>query len=65
MGDVLLRRTRLGLLAARELCAEDAGAAHRVARAMAGELRWDERRIAQEVEQFRLEAAEEGIVVSP
>jgi glycerol-3-phosphate dehydrogenase len=63
VGDVLLRRTRLGLLAARELCSEQGGAPERVARAMAGELGWDERRVAQEVEQFRLEATQEGIVV--
>jgi hypothetical protein len=30
---------------------------------MASELGWDEPRVAQEVEQFRVEAAEEGIVV--
>jgi glycerol-3-phosphate dehydrogenase len=64
VGDVLLRRTRLGLLSARELCAGDNGAAERVARAMARELGWDERRIGQEVDQFRQEATEEGIVVS-
>jgi glycerol-3-phosphate dehydrogenase len=64
VGDVLLRRTRLGLLAARELCAPDSGAPERVARAMADELGWDRRRIEQEVEQFRREATEEGIVVS-
>ncbi len=64
VGDVLLRRTRLGLLAARELCAQESGAPERVARAMADELGWDGRRIEQEVEQFRREASEEGIVVS-
>jgi glycerol-3-phosphate dehydrogenase len=63
VGDALLRRTRLGLLAARELCGERSAAPERVARAMASELGWDERRVAEEVEQFRIEAAEEGIVV--
>jgi glycerol-3-phosphate dehydrogenase len=63
VGDVLLRRTRLGLLAARQLCADGSEAPERVARAMAGPLGWDERRIGREVEQFRLEAAEEGINV--
>jgi glycerol-3-phosphate dehydrogenase len=63
VGDVLLRRTRLGLLAARELCSDQSEAPERVARAMAGELGWDERRVAKEVEHFCVEAAEEGIVV--
>ena len=63
VGDVLLRRTRLGLLAARQLCSERSGAPERVARAMAGELGWDEQRIGEEVDKFRLEAAEEGINV--
>ncbi len=63
VGDVLLRRTRLGLLSARELSAEDSGAAERVARAMASEVAWDERRIEQEVERFAVEAAQEGINV--
>ncbi len=30
---------------------------------LAGERGWDERRIAQEVEQFRLEASQEGMNV--
>ncbi len=64
VGDVLLRRTRLGLLAARALCSEDGAAPARVAAAMAGELGWDERRATQEVERFRHEGAEEGIVVA-
>jgi glycerol-3-phosphate dehydrogenase len=60
VGDVLLRRTRLGLLAAREL--ED-GAARRVAAALGAEKRWDEARIAAEVERWRAEAEAEGLVV--
>jgi glycerol-3-phosphate dehydrogenase len=63
VGDVLLRRTRLGLLAARELTAGDAEAARRVARAMALELGWDRERIELEVSRFALEADAEGIVV--
>jgi glycerol-3-phosphate dehydrogenase len=63
VGDVLLRRTRLGLLAARELCAPDSQAPVRVAQAMAAELGWDEARVASEVELFRAEADAEGIVV--
>jgi glycerol-3-phosphate dehydrogenase len=63
VGDVLLRRTRLGLLAARELCAADANAPIRVARAMAPELGWDDARIGDEVQRFLAEAAAEGLVV--
>jgi glycerol-3-phosphate dehydrogenase len=65
VGDVLLRRTRLGLLAARQLCSERSGAPERVARAVASELGWGEQRVSHEVEQFRYEAAGEGIVVDP
>jgi glycerol-3-phosphate dehydrogenase len=64
VGDVLLRRTRLGLLAARELCASPGEAPLRVARAIAPELGWDEGRVEREVDAFRLEAGQEGIVVS-
>jgi glycerol-3-phosphate dehydrogenase len=60
LGDVLLRRTRLGLLAARDVA--DPGAARRVASALAPELGWDEGRIAAEVERFAQEAEAEGIV---
>jgi glycerol-3-phosphate dehydrogenase len=63
IGDVLLRRTRLGLLAARDL-ADDPQAVPRVAEALGRELGWDERRQAEEVERFRAEAAAEGIVVA-
>jgi glycerol-3-phosphate dehydrogenase len=65
VADVLLRRTRLGLLAARELCAPDGDAPLRVARAMGTELGWDEARAVLEVERFRAEADAEGIVVDP
>ncbi len=68
IGDVLLRRTRLGLLAARELTgAGTAGASdavRRTADVMAGELGWSEQRSLQEIESFSLEALAEGIVVS-
>ncbi|GAC1434953.1 MAG: glycerol-3-phosphate dehydrogenase/oxidase [Solirubrobacteraceae bacterium] len=60
VGDVLLRRTRLGLLAARELAD---GPAARVAAALGAELGWPEARLATELENFRLEADAEGIVV--
>ena len=60
VGDVLLRRTRLGLLAARGLAGEPAS---RVAAALAVELGWDAARVAMELESFRAEAEAEGIVV--
>lgn len=58
VGDVLLRRTRLGLLAARQLTREPVGA---VALAMAGQLGWDGARIEAEMERFSHEAQAEGI----
>jgi glycerol-3-phosphate dehydrogenase len=64
VGDVLLRRTRLGLTAARSVCAEGAAAAHRVAGAMAAECGWDDARREREASAFAAEAAAEGIVVS-
>ncbi len=63
VGDVLLRRTRLGLLAARSVAGAGAPAAERVARAMAGELGWDDARIAVELERFADEARAEGLLV--
>jgi glycerol-3-phosphate dehydrogenase len=64
VGDVLLRRTRLGLLAARELCAPDSGAPALVARAIAPELGWDEARVVDEVARFRDEARAEGLITT-
>ncbi len=64
VGDVLLRRTRLGLLAGRELCAESSEAPLRVARAIGSELEWDESRIIAEVDRFRSEAQAEGIAAA-
>jgi glycerol-3-phosphate dehydrogenase len=63
VGDVLLRRTRLGLLAARELCGDGGGAVERVGGLLARELGWDQQRRRAEVEGFRREAREEGILV--
>ncbi len=60
IGDVLLRRTRLGLLAAREL----GGACspiNRVADVLARELDWSPERRGQEIERFAEEANAEGI----
>jgi glycerol-3-phosphate dehydrogenase len=63
VSDVLMRRTRLGLVAARELCDPAGGIPARVARAMGAELGWDARRVADEADAFRVEARAEGLVV--
>ena len=61
LGDVLLRRTRLGLLAARELT--DEAMLRSLVDGLGGELGWDGTRRALEIERFREEASAEGIVV--
>jgi glycerol-3-phosphate dehydrogenase len=63
VADVLLRRTRLGLTAARRLCAPGEQAPERVARALGAELGWDGERCAREADRFRADAAAEGLVV--
>ncbi len=63
IGDVLLRRTRLGILAAREVLGEEVLA--RVAGALGAELGWDEARTAAEAQRFREEAQLEGIALEP
>jgi glycerol-3-phosphate dehydrogenase len=65
VGDVLLRRTRLALLAARQLSSDNGGVARRVASAMAPELGWDDARAARQAEAFFVEADAEGVVVAP
>jgi glycerol-3-phosphate dehydrogenase len=64
VGDVLLRRTRLGLLAARELTGPGAAGPRRVAEAMAPVLGWGAARVDAEVARFAVEADAEGLVVS-
>jgi glycerol-3-phosphate dehydrogenase len=67
VGDVLLRRTRLGLIAARELLGKDADGGSqigRVAALLGHELGWSEQRIAAETESFLQEARLEGILVA-
>jgi glycerol-3-phosphate dehydrogenase len=64
VGDVLLRRTRVGLLSARELAAPGADGPRRVAEAMGDELGWDAARISLEVTRFAAEAQAEGNVVA-
>ncbi|TMK38318.1 MAG: glycerol-3-phosphate dehydrogenase/oxidase [Actinobacteria bacterium] len=63
VGDVLLRRTRLGLLAAEELLGSERAAA-RVAATLGAELDWDERAVAAQLEGFEGEARAEGIRVA-
>ena len=63
VGDVLLRRTRLGLTGARALCAPGEQAAERVAAVLAAEHGWDAARVAAEADAFRAEAAAEGVVL--
>ena len=62
LGDVLLRRTRLGLLDARALTAPGAERPRVVAEAMAAELGWDPARIARELDDWRELARAEGLV---
>jgi glycerol-3-phosphate dehydrogenase len=64
VGDVLLRRTRLGLTGARALCAPGEPAPERVAAALGDELGWDAGRRAAEAAAFRAEAEAEGVVVA-
>jgi len=59
VADVLLRRTRLGLLAAPQL--RDAAAARPVADALGAELGWSRRRVKREAEAWLGAAAEAGI----
>jgi glycerol-3-phosphate dehydrogenase len=67
IGDVMLRRTRLGLLAARELMADtpagESGPVQLVGDVIARELGWSAERLAVEIERFAAEAAAEGILV--
>jgi glycerol-3-phosphate dehydrogenase len=61
VGDVLLRRTRLGLLAARELGGVG-NPINRVADVLARELGWSSERRGREIERFAQEADAEGIM---
>ena len=59
--DVLMRRTRLGLLDAPRLTAPGAEGPRVVAQTMATELGWDDARIEHELETWRRVAAAEGL----
>ena len=61
VGDALLRRTRLGLLAAADVAAPDGEVARRVAGAMAPELGWDDAATDEAAQAFLDEARAEGI----
>ena len=61
VSDVLLRRTRLGLTAARGIRESDGEVPMRVARAMGAELGWDEARVALEARRFDEEARAEYV----
>ncbi len=63
LGDVLLRRTRLGLLAGREIAA-GGEVARRVADALAPELGWDEAARTAQIAAWGAEATAEGVVGS-
>ncbi len=62
VADVLLRRTRLGVLDARGLCEPGAEGPALVARAMAGQLDWDDARMERELADWREVARAEGLV---
>jgi len=66
IGDVLFRRTRLALLAGRELAPGEDGSPPAVARrtgdVLARELGWDQLRLGLELERFGEEARAEGVV---
>ncbi len=62
VGDVLLRRTRLGLVAARDVAAPGGDVARRVAAAMASETGWDGAAQEAAAAAFADEAQAEGIV---
>jgi len=59
VADVLLRRTRLGLLAAPQL--RDADSVRAVAAALGDELGWSRRRVKQAAEEWPAAAAEAGV----
>jgi glycerol-3-phosphate dehydrogenase len=59
VADVLLRRTRLGILAAPEL--RDAAAIRRIAEVLGSELGWSRRRVKQEAAAWPAAAAAEGV----
>jgi glycerol-3-phosphate dehydrogenase len=65
VGDALLRRTRIGLLAARGVADAQGATARRVAVAMGAELGWDDEQSQARARAFLDEARAEGIVTTP
>ncbi len=63
VGDVLLRRTRLGLLAGRTLTEPRASEPARVAETLGAALGWNRMQVATALHRFGDEAAEEGIAL--
>ena len=62
LADVLLRRTRLGLLDARRLSEPGSQGAEAMARAIAADLGWDEAKVASELEIWQRLVRVEGLV---
>jgi glycerol-3-phosphate dehydrogenase len=62
LSDVLLRRTRVGLLDARRLCGAAAEGPDLVAGALGRELGWDDARVERELEGWRQVARAEGLL---
>jgi glycerol-3-phosphate dehydrogenase len=65
VGDALLRRTRIGLLAARAVADPDGATARRASAAMGAELGWDAAEAEEQARAFLAEATAEGVVVDP
>jgi glycerol-3-phosphate dehydrogenase len=61
IADVFLRRTRLGLIAGRAVSRAGSQEPLRVARALSGELDWDEQLVHAELARVAAEAQAEGI----
>jgi glycerol-3-phosphate dehydrogenase len=61
LADALLRRTRLGILDAPRLTAPGSPEARAAALALGAELGWDDARVERELEDWRAEAAAEGV----
>jgi glycerol-3-phosphate dehydrogenase len=59
VADVLLRRTRLGILSARDL--RDVDSLLPVAAAIGGELGWSKREVRKEAEDYLVAASDEGV----
>lgn len=64
VADVLLRRTRLGILDARALCARDSEGPRAIAAALGREFGWGDDRVDREVADWHEHAAAEGLDVS-